>query len=114
MRSDGCLEHLGRKDSQVKIRGYRVEMAEVTSALLKMPEIGDAYVAARQDSTGEVYLVAFLVLLEGEAAELPGNLRQALSERLPSYMHPSKTIVLEALPRTPTGKVDAQALKGMV
>jgi amino acid adenylation domain-containing protein/non-ribosomal peptide synthase protein (TIGR01720 family) len=37
-------------------------------------------------------------------------LREFLQERVPEYMVPSKFVVVEALPRTPTGKLDRQAL----
>jgi non-ribosomal peptide synthetase component F len=45
--TDGCIVHIGCKDSQVRIRGYRVEVAEIELALLSK----DAVVMARENAT---------------------------------------------------------------
>ena len=108
MLPDGCLLYLGRRDSRVKIRGHRVELAEVEGTLLSLPEIRDAAVVARQEPGG-AKLVAYLVSREPLRPRV-GALRAALSERLPDPMVPSSFVFLEALPRTPNGKVDRHAL----
>jgi len=45
------------------------------------------------------------------AQSLVPALREFLQERVPEYMVPSKFVVVRALPRTPTGKLDRQALR---
>ena len=105
---DGCLLYLGRKDSRVKIRGHRVELAEVEGALLSLPEIREAAAAAREEPGG-ARLVAYVVP-RGPGRPRVGALREALSARLPGTMVPSSFVFLEALPRTPNGKVDRRAL----
>ena len=42
--------------------------------------------------------------------ELAAALKQALREQLPDYMQPAAIVLVEALPRTPNGKVDRKAL----
>ncbi|MCP4658527.1 MAG: AMP-binding protein, partial [bacterium] len=54
-------------------------------------------------------LVAYLVAA-GETAPAARALRAFLRETLPDYMVPSDFAVLDALPRTPAGKVDRAAL----
>jgi len=44
------------------------------------------------------------------AAGLPAQLRELLSERLPQYMVPNTFVLLDALPRTPNGKIDRRSL----
>ncbi|HEX3131505.1 MAG TPA: non-ribosomal peptide synthase/polyketide synthase, partial [Thermoanaerobaculia bacterium] len=102
--ADGNLEFLGRVDRQVKVRGLRIELGEIEAALAVQPGVREAVVAVL-DEAGEKSLVAYLC---GGAA--PDALRAALRESLPEYMIPSAFVVLEALPLTPTGKVDRRAL----
>jgi len=60
MADDGCLTHLGRKDSQVKVRGYRVEASEIEVALMNLEAVSEAVVMARQDEKGENRLSAYV------------------------------------------------------
>ncbi len=106
---DGCLVHLGRTDFQVKIRGHRVEVAEVEAALRDVPHVADAVVVGREDTPGDKRLVAY-VTAAGERAPTAGELRGGVAGTLPDYMVPSAYVVLDALPRTATGKVDRRAL----
>ncbi|MGX2041489.1 amino acid adenylation domain-containing protein [Methylocaldum sp. MU1018] len=114
-RPDGTIEFLGRIDHQVKIRGYRIELGEIEARLLAHPEVKEAAVLAREDPLGAKRLVAYLVLRDGtEAGEHAGvvtdSVRAALRAGLPEYMIPAAYVVLEALPRTPNGKLDRVAL----
>jgi amino acid adenylation domain-containing protein len=109
MSHDGCLFHLGRKDSRVKLRGYWVELAEIERRLLEQPTIKQAVVVEREERPGERSLVAYVV-----PASRPGpsvnELRQALAERMAGYMIPSRFVIRDALPLTGSGKVDRRAL----
>ncbi len=109
MDEDGCLTCLGRKNARVKIRGYGVDLIEVEIALTHLDQVKEAVVMAHQNSAGYAYLVGYIV-----PVTLPGPsnnaLRQALSETLPDYMIPTTFVILGALPRTTSGKIDRQAL----
>ena len=109
MSSDGCLEHLGRRDSQVKIRGYRVETYETELALLRHPTVDQALVLCRENTKTDKYLVAYMTV-----SRLPtptvSELRNFLSEQVPQYMIPSAFVFLESFPLTQNGKVDHNAL----
>ena len=103
---DGNIEFLGRIDYQVKIRGYRIELGEIEAALRLHADVNDVIVAAREDTPGDKYLVAYVVAptATGQA------LRDYLKEKLPDYMVPSAIMQLDALPLTSNGKVDRRAL----
>jgi amino acid adenylation domain-containing protein len=109
MLPDGCLEHLGRKDFQVKIRGLRVEFAEVEEALRSMKAIREAAVVAREDKPGDKRLVAYIVP-EGNAPLSDSEVRRFAEQKLPPLMVPSRFVMLDALPLTPTGKVNRRVL----
>ncbi|ULR48216.1 non-ribosomal peptide synthetase [Streptomyces deccanensis] len=102
-RADGVIEYLGRTDRQVKLRGNRIELGEIEAALARLPEVAQAAVTVRDDA-----LVAYVVP-SGGATEV-GDLREALTGSLPSPMVPSAWVVLDALPLTPSGKLDRAAL----
>jgi amino acid adenylation domain-containing protein len=100
------LEFLGRTDAQVKVRGFRIEPGEIESALRTHPAVTDAAVVARRGQGQAARLVAYVT---GDRPE-PEALRAHLAERLPEYMRPATIVVLERLPLTANGKVDAAAL----
>jgi thioesterase domain-containing protein len=108
-RPDGTIEYLGRLDEQVKIRGHRVEPAEIEAALRRHHGVADAAVAAREDGSKSLRLLAYLVGQEGPpppAAEIRAWLRR----ELPEYLIPSSFVSLPNLPLTPSGKLDRRAL----
>jgi len=110
MLPDGCLVHVGRKDSQRKIRGHRVDLSEIEVALLEIPFIKQVAVVAGDDSRADRRLVAYIVPEPGQAPT-SGELRALLKEKLPTYMLPSSFVAMDCLPLTPSGKVDRRALR---
>jgi amino acid adenylation domain-containing protein len=106
---EGNLEYLGRLDSQVKVRGCRIELEEIEAGLEQHPTVLQAVVGAREETPGETRLTAYLV---ADPASRPaiGALQRFLRQRVPVHMVPSAWIWLDALPLTPSGKVDRRAL----
>ncbi len=105
---DGRLEYLGRLDRQVKVRGFRVEPGEVETALAACAGVLAAAVVVRERSAADRALVACVVA--GEPRPSAAELRGALAAKLPAHMVPAAFVFLPTLPRTPSGKVDRQAL----
>jgi acyl carrier protein len=126
-RADGNIEFLGRVDQQVKVRGFRIELGEIESMLRQHPAVREGVVLAREDVSGDKRLVAYVVPNNGrqtktdetpgqasstvaQPASLVGEMKGFLKQHLPEYMLPSIFVVLDALPLSPSGKVDRRAL----
>ena len=110
IRDDGNLAFVARSDLQVKIRGQRVELGEVESALLSLDSVEEAAAFTVPDGEGSSALQSAVVV----ASTVSSNQQQILAELknlLPSHSVPSTIAVLETLPRTPTGKIDREALR---
>jgi len=106
-RSDGTIEFMGRVDGQIKLRGMRIELGEIEVALREQPGVSDAAVAVIQISPDDKRLVGYIA---GAAAPDVAALRTALAATLPEHMVPTAFVVLDALPRTGSGKIDRRAL----
>ncbi|ORB07690.1 non-ribosomal peptide synthetase [Mycobacterium mantenii] len=103
--ADGRLHYLGRADEQVKVRGHRIELGEIRTALTELDDVEQVAVVVREDRPGEKRLVGYVT-----GAADPADVRARLGQRLPTYMVPSAVVVLDALPLTVNGKLDARAL----
>ncbi|MGD2085113.1 MAG: amino acid adenylation domain-containing protein [Candidatus Aminicenantes bacterium] len=104
---NGEMEYLGRLDRQVQLRGFRVELGEIEHQLLKHHQVKETVVLAKEDKTGDKYLVAYCVSdMEPSVSEL----REHLFNVLPDYMIPSNFVFLKKIPLTTNRKIDRKAL----
>ena len=109
---DGCIELLGRTDFQVKIRGMRVELDEIAATLEQHPTVKAAAIAAHDSPTGDKVVVGYLVPQPSHqsTSRWHQDLRTFVGEHLPDYMVPALFVDLDALPQTPSGKLDRRGL----
>ncbi len=105
---EGSLEYLGRTDFQVKVRGHRIELREVDAVLASHPAV-DVAVTVGHRGGGADALVSYVVPAAGQVVD-PRDVVVHARGRLPEYMVPSVVTVVDALPLTPSGKVDTRAL----
>lgn len=101
--ADGNIEYISRVDFQVKLRGLRIELGEVEYALEQQPEILDVVAVVRDDT-----LVAYVI--SADATIDNKVLKRRLRDMLPDYMVPGVFMQLDAMPLTPNGKIDRNAL----
>lgn len=107
---DGFLYFVSRKDDMIKTRGERVSPLEVENLLLQIDGIAEAAVIGVPDEVlGEV-IKAFVVLASASGQTDPSILKRC-TETMENYMVPKYLEILDALPRTPNGKVDKKQLK---
>jgi amino acid adenylation domain-containing protein len=107
-RRDGRLEILGRSDRQIKIAGVRIELDEIERALLELPDIRDAAVASVMSGAAPS-VVAWIMPRLGLPLDR-GRLRRNLAHRLPLGTIPSTFVMVDEIPRLPSGKVDRARL----
>ncbi|KAL7775607.1 hypothetical protein CFE70_009451 [Pyrenophora teres f. teres 0-1] len=132
---DEGITFLGRKDSQIKMHGQRIELGEIEFHVRrKVAELTWMPFAAAVDlfrhPTGGDTLVAFLARRNGDSAKngrvqavrperlglteaggWENMLKRSLCVNLPVYMVPSEFILVDALPKSPSGKLDRKELR---
>ena len=106
---DGTIAFAGRKDFQIKVRGYRIEPQEIEWWLSRHESIRESVVVAKPLASGENVLAAYVVVRDG-SNESSATLRAYLQTCLPDYMTPTSLMILDAMPLTPTGKIDRRGL----
>ncbi|TFF13345.1 amino acid adenylation domain-containing protein [Pseudomonas sp. BCA14] len=100
--AEGVLEYLGRLDQQVKLRGFRVEPEEIEARLLALDGIAQAVVLVR-----DAKLIGYYTAPAGLDEQA---VKSALAAELPEYMVPALLMRLDAMPLSPSGKIDRRAL----
>lgn len=103
---NGIINFLGRNDNQVKINGHRIETEEISSLLLKHPNIKKALVL-KQTAHRRNFITAYYI---SDTTLSTSDLRKYLSTYLPIYMIPSYFIALDVFPYTQNGKIDKKQL----
>ncbi len=122
---DGSLEFMGRLDHQVKLRGFRIELGEIENTMLRHVAVHEAVVVVRPllgtsrqepdrpdqepSQPGDEQLVGYLVPEAGQSVTV-GELHRHLQNTLPPHMIPATFVWLDAMPLTPSGKVDRKSL----
>jgi D-alanine--poly(phosphoribitol) ligase subunit 1 len=103
---DGNIFYLGRLDHQVKIQGYRVELSEIEHHARELSGVKHLAAVACQDAAKNVVIHLFLEKYDRDLNALV----EQLKARLPSYMIPTHTRSIDALPLNANGKIDRPAL----
>jgi acyl-coenzyme A synthetase/AMP-(fatty) acid ligase len=93
----------------IKVRGFRVETGEVEAVLATHPGVVEAVVVPIPDERAGNRIVSTVVPRSGQVVD-SSALRAFCGERLPGYMVPEQIEIVDALPRTSTGKADRKML----
>ncbi len=117
VREDGGFHrYQGRTDDMFKVSGIWVSPFEVEAALMAHPAVQEAAVIGRADADGLLKPMAFIVLKPGqqEDAALLVALKEAVKSRVGAWKYPRWIEVVEALPKTATGKIQRFLLRAAV
>jgi fatty-acyl-CoA synthase len=113
MHPDGYVELLDRAKDIVISGGENISTVEVEQALLSHPAVLEAAVIGVPDERWGERPRAFVVLDAGASAE-PPELIAHVRARLARFKAPDAVELLDALPRTSTGKVQKHELRAAV
>jgi acyl-coenzyme A synthetase/AMP-(fatty) acid ligase len=108
---DGSVYLLGRADSQIKSRGYRIELGEIETALNALGLVRECAVVAVKTAGFEGMAICCAYVPASGADVSPADLRERLTQVLPSYMLPSQWVAFNTLPLNANGKIDRPRLR---
>ncbi|PUA83104.1 AMP-dependent synthetase [Nocardioides currus] len=106
---DGRLHVLGRIDDVVISGGVKVPLPAVAARIREHPDVHAVEVLGVPDDEWGARVVAFVVPTLSRK-----KLRNWVAEELPRTWAPQQVVAVETLPLLPNGKVDRQALAGLV
>lgn len=112
----GRYVYAGRSDDMMKVGGIYVSPTEVEEALAAHPLVSEAAVIGCEDDAGLIKPRAFVVIqaADVEAAAIEAILKEHVKTMLAPYKYPRWIDVLDALPRTATGKVERYKLRARI
>ncbi|MDT0378239.1 AMP-binding protein [Streptomyces sp. DSM 42041] len=109
----GYFRYVARADDMIISAGYNIAGPEVEGALLRHPDVEEVAVVGRADEERGQTVVAHVVLREGvpRGADTVDRLRAFTKEELTPFKCPKEIVFADALPRTPTGKLQRFRLR---
>jgi fatty-acyl-CoA synthase len=113
LRVDGHLRFLGRYKDILKVGGENVSPAEVEAFVLSHPAVAQVAVVGYPDERLAEVPVAFVVRRANSAATTEADLIGHCRGRIAGFKVPRHVLFVDALPMTPTGKVQKFRLREM-
>ncbi|MCA9706916.1 MAG: benzoate-CoA ligase family protein [Myxococcales bacterium] len=110
---DGYFWYCGRGDDMLKCSGVYVSPVEVENCLLGHPAVHEAGVVGYRDEAGLEKAMAFVELARGQARRegLEEEIMAYAREHIAAFKAPRRIQIVDALPRTETGKIRRAALR---
>ena len=109
--ADGWFFVVDRLKDLINASGFKVWPRDVEDVLHAHPAVREAAVVGVPDAYRGEAVKAFVALHDGAEAA-PAELVAFARERLAAYKYPRDVVVLDALPRTASGKVLRRELRG--
>jgi long-chain acyl-CoA synthetase len=110
LESDGWVHLTDRRKEMIKVSGFQVAPAEIEAVLHGHPAVLDCAVFGVTDErAGEVPVAA--VQLEPGSTVTTEELQQRVSDALATYKRLHRVVIVETIPRTPSGKVLRRTLR---
>ena len=111
----GYVRIVDRAKDLIKSGGEWISSQALEACLVRHPDVQEAAVVGRPDPRWQERPVAFVTLKPGQdarvAEEIGAELRDLLGAQFAKWQCPDEIVVVSALPRGNTGKVDKIALR---
>lgn len=108
--ASGNYFFVDRAKDAIRRRGENISSFEVEAEILAHPDILECAVVGVRSEISEQEVLAVIVPRPGTAVD-PAGLLHFLADRLPHFMVPRFLRVVEALPKTPTSKIEKHVLR---
>ena len=107
MDKDGFIFFQAREDDMIKSSGFRLAPSEIEDAIVRNPKVRDTAVVGIPDEVLGQKVVAYVELEPGHtpSQDLAKEIINSTTEWLAKYKLPREVVFLDAIPRTPTGKM---------
>jgi len=111
--ADGYFWIIGRVDDVIKVSGYRLGTAEIESALVSHPAVAEAAAIGLPHEIKGSAIHAYVMLKAGQESseELITALRDHVAHEIGPIAKPERITVVNALPKTRSGKIMRRVLK---
>jgi 2-aminobenzoate-CoA ligase len=109
----GVFHFVARSDDMILSSGYNIAGPEVEQALLSHPDVAECAVVGVPDASRGQIVEALVVLsagVDGDDACVLG-LQEHVKATIAPYKYPRSVKFIEALPKTPTGKIQRFKLR---
>ncbi|MEO6197419.1 MAG: AMP-binding protein [Dehalococcoidia bacterium] len=101
---EGYVTILDRKKEMIKYKGYQIAPAELEALLMEHPSVMDsAVIPKRDDESGEIPK-AFVLVRDGQQVTTD-ELMRFVEERVAPYKKVREIEFVDAIPKTPSGKI---------
>lgn len=108
---DGGFRFVDRLGDRLRVRGENISSFHVEELLARHDSVALAAVVAAPSSEGdEDELVAFVEVAEAGTYD-EAALRAHCEATMPKFMRPARIVPLDAIPRTPTNKIEKYKLR---
>jgi propionyl-CoA synthetase len=113
---DGYTFILGRTDDVINVAGHRLGTREIEEAVSGCPEVAEAAVVGAHDEVKGQVPVVFALLRQADADRKSAvrSILARVDEQLGAVARPARVYLVEALPKTRSGKLLRRSLQALL
>lgn len=113
---DGHIWVLGRIDDVINVAAHRLSTMEMESVILQLPGIAESAVIGCDDTIKGQVPMAFVTLRDPALRHenWADKIQRQVSEQIGMIARPSRVYILDAMPKTRSGKIVRRLLKEIV